>query len=234
MGMDCKYCGAYIASDLDACPACGRKIKEDAPSFVNGNKPGGEEKRYSGYGAYGAGAAAAYAGAEEKREEEKREYNKETSSSSGERREEAKRTYTYKDEYKNRFENHERQSGGFSEEEKRRAKENKYNSVSFENEDDLGTKILAILGYLGPIGLVPFFMGNKQERSFLRFHAIQGLLMTLITIIINEFIGHGLGVILEFAWNIVHFVAAAYCILGIFKGERRKLPILGDIASKDD
>ena len=32
MGMDCKYCGAYVAGSADKCPACGKRINYKAES----------------------------------------------------------------------------------------------------------------------------------------------------------------------------------------------------------
>ena len=53
MGQDCKYCGAYIASAADKCPACGKRInyKEEAKNS-----------------AYGAAAAEAYRSPEPEQE----------------------------------------------------------------------------------------------------------------------------------------------------------------------
>ena len=73
MGQDCKFCGAYIASSADKCPACGKRINYK------------EEKT-----SYSSGAAQAYAYAEPETETKK-----ESRADSY--------TYTYKDESEKRY-----------------------------------------------------------------------------------------------------------------------------------
>lgn len=74
MGRNCKYCGAYISSELDVCPACGRPVIE------------------------GSGTAEAYA-SQPKQEEQDRE---EDAGQDREKKAE-NRAYTYKQEYERRY-----------------------------------------------------------------------------------------------------------------------------------
>ena len=59
MGRDCTYCGAYVSDGLEACPACGRRLKSE--------KRQGAEPYTSSYSAAGA---YAYQRAEENEETE--------------------------------------------------------------------------------------------------------------------------------------------------------------------
>ncbi len=67
MGKDCKYCGAYISTDLDVCPACGKRVKAEKAD---------DSDAYSYYKGAAAAKAQTQSGEENKAYTYKQEYER--------------------------------------------------------------------------------------------------------------------------------------------------------------
>lgn len=93
------------------------------------------------------------------------------------------------------------------------------------------TNIMALISYIGPLCLIPFF--NKNQDEFVKFHMKQGLILfagEVITWIIVAIIP-----ILWFFGNLVGLVWLILSILGIInvvKNEKKEIPFVGKFADK--
>jgi uncharacterized membrane protein len=83
-------------------------------------------------------------------------------------------------------------------------------------------KLWGILCYLGVLVLIPLLL--KKDSEFVQFHAKQGLLI-LIGWIIAYF---PFGFIFWFA----SFVFSVIGIVSVLQGEKKELPLIGELASK--
>ena len=90
-------------------------------------------------------------------------------------------------------------------------------------------KILSAIGYIGLLFLVPYLV--KPKDKFAVFHANQGLLLLIATVVINA-IGSIIPVI---GWFIILPLGGIFTlvlfILGIIsalKGEEKRLPLIGN------
>ena len=97
----------------------------------------------------------------------------------------------------------------------------------YRAEKDIKQNIIwSILAYLGPLVIIPLFVGKNS--NFAKYHCNQGLLLLIVFIVgasslmipnIGKFIGFTLLII-----------GAVYSVLGIMtaaKGEKKELPIIG-------
>lgn len=88
-------------------------------------------------------------------------------------------------------------------------------------------KAITYLSYLGLLFLVP--MLAKKDSKFAQFHAKQGLVLT-----VGWFIGCFLYIVF-FLGGLVHLAIVVLSIMGLInvsKGEKKDLPIVGDLAKK--
>lgn len=87
-------------------------------------------------------------------------------------------------------------------------------------------------------GLI-FFLGEKQNR-FVRFHAMQSILLSVALIVLEVVLGFILalpyiGLIGCVLWPLVGlgiFAVWIYCLINAFQGKYFKLPIIGDYAER--
>lgn len=108
----------------------------------------------------------------------------------------------------------------------------------------LDANLAGLLCYLfGWVSGLIFLLIDK--RPFVRFHAAQSIGLNVgavvigiafwIVIFIVAFITSGLGVLLGLLFPLVIlglFVVAIFCMIKAYKGERFKLPVIGNIAEK--
>jgi uncharacterized membrane protein len=91
-------------------------------------------------------------------------------------------------------------------------------------ENDIrDNKVLALLSYLGILVIIPLLV--KKDSPFVQFHAKQGLVL-LIGWVVSWFP--------VFGWiiGIIVFVLSIIGIINVLNGERKNLPIVGDLAEK--
>ncbi|PIR06164.1 MAG: hypothetical protein COV55_04785 [Candidatus Komeilibacteria bacterium CG11_big_fil_rev_8_21_14_0_20_36_20] len=96
--------------------------------------------------------------------------------------------------------------------------------ITPDKKDIESNKVLAAVGYIWILCLVPLFL--KQKSKFAQFHAKQGLLLFII-----ELVGWIIPVI---GW-ILFVVAIIYAILGVkaaLEGKYWEMPVLGKYAAK--
>lgn len=115
-------------------------------------------------------------------------------------------------------------------------------NVVFNTEDVTNNKIMGILAYLGLLVLVPIFAA--KDSQYARFHANQGLVLCISSIILffaSAIITFIVGIItfglLALPITIILYLAVfaywvAYIVMGIMNacsGEPKKLPLIGNI-----
>lgn len=98
-----------------------------------------------------------------------------------------------------------------------------YEKREREKENLKDDKLWAVLSYLGILVLIPLL--GKKESAFVQFHAKQGLIM-LFGWIVSWFPVFG------WAIGIVMFVFSVIGIVNVLNGEKKKLPMVGDLAEK--
>lgn len=98
--------------------------------------------------------------------------------------------------------------------------------------EDSNDKLFGILGYLGLLWLIPQFAGKTQ---FTKFHANQGFVLWLISIISNAVsivfmfipvVGKIIGGLVSLV-GVGCFVLAIIGIVNVANGETKELPIVG-------
>ncbi|MEA1925905.1 MAG: hypothetical protein U9M90_01510 [Patescibacteria group bacterium] len=96
-----------------------------------------------------------------------------------------------------------------------------------DDKDVEENKAITYLSYIGLLFLVP--MLAKKDSQFAQFHAKQGLVLT-----VGWFIGCFLYIVF-FLGGLVHLAIIVLSIMGLVnvsKGEKKDLPIVGDLAKK--
>ena len=109
-------------------------------------------------------------------------------------------------------------------------------------ENDLGPtslgmkpNVAALLSYLAGILTGIIFYLLEKENKFVRFHAMQSIIVFGAFFVLNIV----LGFIPVIGWSLIPLVGVVQLILWIilmvkaYKGERFKLPIVGDMAEKN-
>lgn len=213
MGRDCNYCGAYISDLVEVCPACGKRSKPEKTSAAE-----------HWTGPYNAGAASQsqYAGRSQQEEWQKADSN------------ERNQAYTYKKEYENRRGT--QQGSGASRRPGQQAEPRSagrragewtpphYTSAaqytSTEYDDIRRNKRICFLCYFGPLFLIPYL--SRPDSDFVKFHSNQGLLLLLLNAICG-FVG--LGVVSTLFSLVCFFIG----ISAVSRGEKKKLPLIGEI-----
>ena len=97
-----------------------------------------------------------------------------------------------------------------------------------EAKDAADNKLMGILSYI--IFFIPLITGDANKSPFVKFHVNQGLLVFLALIassilMVIPIIGWILGMILY----VVTAVFAVLGIIGVTKGEKKELPVIGKI-----
>lgn len=87
-------------------------------------------------------------------------------------------------------------------------------------------KINAVLSYLGILIIVPLLSEDAKKSDFAKFHLNQGLVLLIAGVIGNVVFWIPL-----FGWalGIAFFVIWLIGIIGAIQGEKKKIPLLGDI-----
>ncbi len=106
--------------------------------------------------------------------------------------------------------------------------------------DAQDNKAMAILAYLGPLVLVPIFAA--KESNFARYHANQGLVLCIASILygivyailssVTILISLSVGLVITFILGLFFWVFGIFSIIGIVracKGEKKPLPLIGGI-----
>ena len=97
---------------------------------------------------------------------------------------------------------------------------NEYDPADIENN-----KVMAVLAYFGILVLIPIFAA--KESKFARFHANQGLVLWLATIILNAIgIIPIIGTIISLIGSIAAFVLFILGIINAATGKAKELPII--------
>ena len=131
------------------------------------------------------------------------------------------KAYTYKDEYEKRY----------SADADRRTSYTRAETKPAAGEDDdvRENKLISYLCYFGLLFLVPYFMRPNSE--FVKFHANQGLLLLLASVIGNiiaEFVPvlDGLAVLAVQIFVVIGFFKG---LINVNKGIKAELPIIGSL-----
>ena len=199
MGRDCTYCGAYVSDGLDACPACGRRLKTEKHQ---------EAEPYTS--SYSAAGAYAYQRAEEKEELEWEDSGRQTYRG-GQTEQQSQQHASAKPEIDIQR----------SRREYRRETERASEDEGPADPDDVReNRGISFLCYFGPLFLIPYL--TRPNSDFVKFHSNQGLLLILLNAI-GTFIG------LEFIAGVFSFVCFIMGLSAVSKGEKRKLPLIGGI-----
>jgi len=104
-----------------------------------------------------------------------------------------------------------------------------------ENKTSKGVNPIAIISYIGPLCLIPFF--TKEKDEFVKFHAKQGLVLFICEVIV-WIVLRMLPFILWYAWhlmNIISVVGLIFSIIGIINvvhKQKKQLPLIGSLANK--
>lgn len=100
--------------------------------------------------------------------------------------------------------------------------------------------------FLGIItGIIVYLM--EKDNKYVRFHAMQSILLTVVVFVINivlgmlfmgmAFAGGGAGanvfMMIFWVWYLVIFLLWLFMMWKAYSGEKFKLPILGDLAEKN-
>ena len=165
MGRDCTYCGAYVSDGLDACPACGKRLKSEKSREAEPYT-----SSYSSAGAYAYQQAEEY---EQASREEKGTYhsgqNQQQPSGRSSARPESGR-YSSRQEYREQYRSESEEDG------------------PADPDDVRENRGISFLCYFGPLFLIPYL--TRPNSDFVRFHSNQGLLLLLLDAICG-FVGLG-------------------------------------------
>lgn len=94
-----------------------------------------------------------------------------------------------------------------------------------------GANPLAIISYIGPLCLIPYF--TKDKDDFVKFHAKQGLVLFIF-----EVITWAIFWAMPFLWYLMNLVSLAWLVLSIIgiinavNKQQKELPIIGHLSSK--
>jgi uncharacterized membrane protein len=91
-----------------------------------------------------------------------------------------------------------------------------------EEKDVKENKLWAVLSYLGVLVIVPLI--GKTDSPFAQFHAKQGLVILAGWVL--AYLPFG------FIFAIAAIVFSVLGLINVAKGEKKKLPIIGDLAEK--
>ena len=93
----------------------------------------------------------------------------------------------------------------------------------FTGEDEVSSddKLWALLGYIfGIVALIALLMEDKKNRPFIKFHAVQALMLWVITLILS-FTGC--------LW-LLPWVYGLYIGIMAYQGQTNEIPVLTDFA----
>jgi fumarate reductase subunit D len=103
-----------------------------------------------------------------------------------------------------------------------------------ENKTSNGVSVLAIISYIGPLCLIPFF--TKEKDDFVKFHAKQGLVLFILEVIV--YVVLRMLPFFWYMWNLMNIISLAWLVFGIVgiinvvNKRKKPLPIIGSLADK--
>lgn len=117
---------------------------------------------------------------------------------------------------------------------------NKFNNTKetteeFDTTDIENNKIISIFAYISILVLIPIFAA--KDSKYARFHANQGLILLLASIIFGIIIGvlgsiPFIGWIFSIAGGLIEILTLVLMVLGIINaanGKAKELPLIGNI-----
>lgn len=229
MGIDCKYCGAYISSGLETCPACGKRNRLSRsererstlgydPEFDK-YKPNFDDYNYKG-GYAGAGAAEETAGTAYKREAAQDTRRQE--SAADQHRRKSWNGVFGRNIYENESDQAEAKDYNRRREQYRRSEERAKSEArsTSDGEEYNRSEVMRYLCYMGPLFFIPLLMDGRNE--FIRFHANQGLVLFICSLLVS------------FVFSMWIFeLFFIYCfvkgLLNVNRGLMEPLPVIGKI-----
>jgi uncharacterized membrane protein len=88
-------------------------------------------------------------------------------------------------------------------------------------------KTLAVLCYLGILFIIPLLL--KPKSKFIKFHAKQGIILTIGWFAgLPFYIFFGLGFLVHIAIVVLSIIG----VMNVLEGKEKDLPIVGDLANK--
>ena len=119
-------------------------------------------------------------------------------------------------------------------------------TADYSKEEIENGKLMALLSYIGILALIPYFA--EKENKYVRFHAIQGLNLLIINLVVSAasfvvaivatvlfiipIIGRILGYLLYLVIGLVPVGLLVISILGVvysLQGNAKELPIVNQI-----
>jgi uncharacterized membrane protein len=101
-------------------------------------------------------------------------------------------------------------------------------TAEFDADDINNNKVMAVLAYIWILFLVPLLVA--KDSKFARYHANQGIILFLASIVISVVgIIPVLGWIVSAVGGIIVFVLAIIGIINAAKGNAKQLPIIGGL-----
>ena len=91
-----------------------------------------------------------------------------------------------------------------------------------------GEKLIATLGYFGPLCILPLAL--KPKSRLCQLHGKQALVIFIVFLIFSwlGWLSGGLGVLI----NLVQVAISVWGMLAAWKGEEKAMPFFGEIAAK--
>ncbi|XEC95045.1 DUF4870 domain-containing protein [Paenibacillus tarimensis] len=98
----------------------------------------------------------------------------------------------------------------------------------------LDPKIAGLLCYLGSFVTGIIFLVIERESRFVKFHAMQSIVVSVALIVINIVLGFipFIGFLFSMLLSVVAFVLWIVLMLAALQGKWFKLPVLGDFAEQ--
>jgi len=93
--------------------------------------------------------------------------------------------------------------------------------------------LYAALSYvLGLITGIFFFLISKDK--YVRFHAMQSIVLSVVLAVVSYILGRvpGIGGMIDSLFSLAALVLYIVLIIKAYKGEKYKLPVIGDFAEK--
>jgi len=98
--------------------------------------------------------------------------------------------------------------------------------INLDKKDAEENKVLAIIGYIGILCLVPLLA--KKDSKFAQYHGKQGLVLLIVWILVSVvMVVPILGWIVGFFGHIACFVLMIVGIVHVANGETKELPWIG-------
>ncbi len=96
---------------------------------------------------------------------------------------------------------------------------------NFSESDKSENKVMALLSYVGPLVLIPYFVDKNSE--YVRFNALQGMNLLIIELIgsVCGFVPI-IGSIVAWAIALATFILSIMGILNVLNEEEKQLPLI--------